>query len=239
MSFSLLPSDELWSRYKASGDIRLRNELSRRNDGLARKTAWKMRGSCQEEWEDLYQIGSMGLIRAIERYNPNEGAKFSSFAIPFIRGEIQHWLRNHWGLVKVSRRAFEDLNRVKKLVREMAAQGKEISEERAALALGISKERWNWIKDATKRQPLANIDGMQIADQSCEDDRERLISGLKDAISRMKRSDRQIVQKYWIQGKSEEQIARSLNMPIEQVRAALSAALIELKHELGALYAEH
>jgi RNA polymerase sigma factor (sigma-70 family) len=83
---------ELLMAYKQEPSINLRNRLVRLNAGLVRKIAHRISHQCSEPYEDLEQIGYLGLIRAIERFNPGQGCAFSSFAVPYIRGEMLHFL---------------------------------------------------------------------------------------------------------------------------------------------------
>jgi RNA polymerase sigma-B factor len=84
--------------------IRLRNAIAQSNFLLVRKQAHSFVARCAVPYEDLEQIGYLGLNRAIERFDPTMGASLSSFAVPFIKGHILHHLRDHGSIVKVPRR---------------------------------------------------------------------------------------------------------------------------------------
>lgn len=148
---------ELLVSYHQNPSIQVRNKLVQLNAGLVRKIAHRMSYQSTETYEDLEQIGYLGLIRAIERFDPSHGCAFSSFAVPYIRGEIMHFLRDRSCAVKVPRR-WQDLHRQGQkirdnLVRETGQQpkDKEIAEE-----LGISMGEWQQIKVATQnRLPLS------------------------------------------------------------------------------------
>ena len=70
------------SAYARNPSLELRNQLVECNLGLVRQVAHRISNQCSEPYEDLEQIGYLGLIRAIERFNPQQGCAFSSFAIP-------------------------------------------------------------------------------------------------------------------------------------------------------------
>lgn len=95
---------QLFQDYQKSGRIYLRNRIMELNFGLVRKEAHHWVAQCKESYEDLLQVGCLGLIRAIERFNIEKGHAFSSFAIPYIRGEIQHYLRDKGYSVRIPRR---------------------------------------------------------------------------------------------------------------------------------------
>ena len=72
--------------------------------GWLEKEAHHWVNQCAESYEDLLQVGCIGLIRAIERFDTTKGSAFSSFAMPYIRGEIQHYLRDRSYSVRIPRR---------------------------------------------------------------------------------------------------------------------------------------
>ncbi len=75
-----------------------RNRITDVNRKLVHREAKAMVEKTPEELDDLEQIGCLGLIKAIEMFDIDRGVKFSSYAIPFIRGEMSHYLRKHWGI---------------------------------------------------------------------------------------------------------------------------------------------
>jgi RNA polymerase sigma factor (sigma-70 family) len=75
-----------------------RNRIAEVNRKLVHREAKAMVEKTPEELQDLEQIGCLGLINAIELFDIGRGVKFSSYAIPFIRGEMSHYLRKHWGI---------------------------------------------------------------------------------------------------------------------------------------------
>ena len=83
-----------------SGDREAMNELVERNMALVRSIVKKYlnRGT---EYDDLYQIGSMGLVKAIKNFDSSYGVRFSTYAVPMIAGEIKRFLRDY-GMIKVS-----------------------------------------------------------------------------------------------------------------------------------------
>jgi RNA polymerase sigma-B factor len=97
---------ELFEEYRKTGDIQLRNELVEKYlymvDILVRKYLNK-----GVEYEDLYQVGSMALVFAVERYDPSKGYEFTSFATPTIIGEIKRYFRDKGWAIKVPRRLKE------------------------------------------------------------------------------------------------------------------------------------
>jgi len=82
---------ELLQEYCLTQSPTIRNQLVQINLGLVRKEAHHWINQCIESYEVLLRVGSIDLIRAIVRFDVTKGYAFSSFAIPYIRGEIQHY----------------------------------------------------------------------------------------------------------------------------------------------------
>jgi RNA polymerase sigma factor (sigma-70 family) len=93
---------DLFERWRSHRDRRAREELVRRHLGLARKLAARYRRT-QEPFEDLLQVASLGLVKAIDRFDHERGAAFSSFAVPTILGELKRHFRDKGWSVHLSR----------------------------------------------------------------------------------------------------------------------------------------
>jgi RNA polymerase sigma-B factor len=143
--------------YHQNPSIQLRNKLVELHKGLVRKIAYKFSHRCYEPYEDLEQIGYLGLIRAIERFDPHQGYALSSFAVPYIRGEILHFLRDRSTLLKIPRRCQELYNQGQKIRKELTISlNRPPQEIEIANKLHISIEEWQEIKLAAQnRMPLS------------------------------------------------------------------------------------
>ena len=106
MTSEEISNKELFERYRETGSKELRNEIVERYlyivDILIKKYLNK-----GVEYEDLYQVGSMALVFAVERYDASKGFEFTSFATPTIIGEIKRYFRDKGWAVKVPRRLKE------------------------------------------------------------------------------------------------------------------------------------
>ncbi|HEY9648270.1 MAG TPA: sigma-70 family RNA polymerase sigma factor [Chroococcidiopsis sp.] len=214
-------------------------KLVKANDGLAKKVAHRMSQQCAEPFEDLLQLARIGLIKACQRFDPGEGNAFSSFAVPYIRGEIQHFLRDHWQHLKVPRRAFELVGKVKRDQKAMADMGRSLPLVDVAIAHGMSAQEWQWLEDAVQRKPLVNIDDLAHIASDVSDDTDASYRNLREplfaAIARLPWQTGEIVIDHWIGGMTEEKIARAQRLTVTEVRAILSSALVTLKNELEAI----
>lgn len=148
---------ELLIAYYHHPSVKLRNQLVELNSGLVRQVAHQMSYKCNEPYEDLEQIGYLGLIRAIERFNPAQGCAFSSFAIPFIRGELLHYLRDKASLMKMPRRWQDLYSKAQKVYKGLTETlGREPLDTEIAQTLGVSSYEWNQCQLAIQnRLPLS------------------------------------------------------------------------------------
>jgi len=209
--------DELFMRWQQAGDGRARAELVERFMPLARKLARRYAG--REPLDDLLQVASIGLLKAIDRFDSGHGAAFSSYAVPTILGELKRHFRDTGWFVHVPRGA-QELSRYLEIDVEdvigalEAAAGHHSTpldaptgrqdEDRATLAdtLGAEDERFELIDAA-----------VTIAGAAGElSDRERLVLGL-------------YFLKDWTQGQiaaeigvSQMQVSRILQRTLERLR---------------------
>jgi RNA polymerase sigma-B factor len=115
------PSTELFVRWQKHGDQRAREELVDRFLPLARKLARRYAGP-REPFEDLMQVASLGLVKAIDRFDTERGTAFSSFAVPTILGELKRYFRDLGWSVHVPRGAQEQALRVEEAQQQLASK---------------------------------------------------------------------------------------------------------------------
>jgi RNA polymerase sigma-B factor len=127
-------------RLRRRGDRRARAELAARYLPLARALALRYRHS-GEPVDDLIQVASLGLVKAIERWDPDRGTPFASFAVPTIRGELRRYFRDCTWLIKPPR-ATQELSLLVARTRDglWAALGHEPTVDELAAALERSPQ---------------------------------------------------------------------------------------------------
>ncbi|MGQ9866282.1 MAG: RNA polymerase sigma factor SigF [Pseudanabaenaceae cyanobacterium] len=149
----------LLQAYLKNPSTELRNRLVHLNLGLVRKEAYHWANQCTEPFEDLLQVGVMGLIRAIERFEPARGHAFSTFAIPYIRGEIQHYLRDRVSPVRIPRQWLAIYQQGSKVQQKLRHQlRREPSDRELAQALNLSLEEWQNIRLACQNRVPLSLD---------------------------------------------------------------------------------
>jgi RNA polymerase sigma-B factor len=156
---------QLLRDYQSTPTARLRNELVELNFGLLRREAHHWVNQCNESYEDLIQVGCIGLIRAIERFDLTKGVAFSSFAIPYIRGEIQHYLRDKSPAVRMPRRWQALQGQAVEQMRQLHEQlGRTPTDSEMAQALDLGTSEWQEIKTAFQNRAVLSLDAPVAAD---------------------------------------------------------------------------
>jgi RNA polymerase sigma-B factor len=219
---------ELISAYRQSGRSSLREQIVRLNLGLARKEAHYWAGQCQESYEDLLQVGSIGLIAAIDKFDLAKGYAFSTFAMPHIRGEIQHYLRDKSSIVRVPRRWSELLQKASAVNQSFQVQHQRLpSEKELAQALEISVTEWQEVRMAQQNRqpvsldcPVGNEEGCCMLDilpdqqyrsfQLPEDDQQRLKQGLVT----LEQHTRQIIEFIFFYDLTQKQVAEKMDISV-------------------------
>ena len=235
---------ELLQRYKQSRSAAIRNRLVEMNLGLVRKEAHHWKQQCQESYDDLLQIGCLGLIQSIERFDISRGIAFSSFAMPYIRGEIQHYLRDKSQTVRIPRKWMTLINHSKKLSAKLQSElGRAASSEELREAMGLTQEEWKDFQVAYQNQTTMSLDirlnqsegnGSSLGDlipdvgyqsfQLAQDDRLRLQQGMTHLDERT----REILELVFFQDFSQKEAANLLNISAVTVSRKVKKGIQQL-----------
>ncbi len=209
------------------GDKTARDRLVTENMGLVWSIVRRFTGRGYEP-EDLFQIGAIGLIKAIDKFDTSFDVKFSTYAVPMIAGEIKRFLRDD-GMIKVSR-SLKELGIRVRGVRETltGSMGREPTIEEIAKALGASREEVAASLEAGTEveslyRPLGAGDeeGACLMDRLEEDEsqQEKLIDRmvLKDLLSGLEKEERDIILRRYYLGQTQTKIAADLGISQVQV----------------------
>ena len=126
---------EMFSRYRETGDIALRDEIVSSYIYIAEILSRKFinRGV---EYDDIFQVACMGILYAVERFDPDKGVKFATFATPTVMGEIRKYFRDKGNFIRIPRRLYEIFYKAEKIKRVSS----EISQEEIARILNIPEK---------------------------------------------------------------------------------------------------
>ena len=218
--------DALFARIK-EGDETAKEEYIKGNLRLVLSVI-KRFGSTNENPDDLFQIGCIGLIKAINNFNPELEVKFSTYAVPMIIGEIRRYMRDN-NSIRVSRSlrytAYKAIyakeNYMKRNMKEPTVQ--EIADE-----IGISKEEIVYALDAIQapvslNEPVYNDSGDalyvmdQISDKKNREEKWVEDLSLQAAMEHLDERERYIIQLRFFEGKTQMEVAREIRISQAQV----------------------
>jgi RNA polymerase sigma-B factor len=169
---------ELLERYHRAGDLAAREELVHRFLPFARDLARRY-SYTDEPLDDMLQVASLGLIKAIDRFDPDRGAKFTSFAAPTILGELKRHFRDKGWALRVPRDLQERTLAVGREAEALSKQlGRSPKPREVALAVGCSVEE---VLEA--QQAAANYDAASLDAPTARDDSEA--AALVDLLGRV------------------------------------------------------
>ncbi|QKQ75633.1 sigma-70 family RNA polymerase sigma factor [Nostoc sp. TCL240-02] len=207
--------------------VKERNTLAQSNEKLVHKVVHRMSQTCREPYDDLYQLGYIGLLKAADRFDPNTGNAFSSFAIPYIQGEIQHFLRDQWQSVKLPRTALETKAKVRRIQRSLASLGREVDALQIALGLGISAEKWREI-EAIDSNLTISLDEL-LHEPAQPDDEEPDEALLLKHLVRLQANQRVAIVEKFFSNNSIQDIAKRQNATPQKVKAYINLGLTKLR----------
>jgi RNA polymerase sigma-B factor len=112
---------ELWRRFVRDREPAVREELVRRNLPFAKRLAQRYRGA-SESFDDLLQVASLGLVNAVDRFDPERGIPFTAFASPTVLGELKRHFRDRVWTVRVPRGLHDRMAQVEKATTELTKE---------------------------------------------------------------------------------------------------------------------
>ena len=209
------------------GDKAARDTLVEENLGLVWSIVRRFTGRGVEA-EDLFQIGSIGLLKAIDKFDPGYEVQFSTYAVPMITGEIKRFLRDD-GMVKVSR-SLKELSWKAYAVRERLERelGQEPSLSLIARELEVTMEELVMALDSgaeveSLQKTIYQGDGNDISLEDRLEERsgaqEQLLNRilLEETLDKLEARERQIIYLRYFEDKTQTEIARELGISQVQV----------------------
>ena len=149
--------DDLFAEYKRTGDVALRNRIAEHYLYIAEILAKKFVGR-GVDYDDLYQVACLALLKVVERFDPSLGMQFTTFITPTITGEIKNYFRDRSRVVKLPRRLSKLHADVRKKQDELLrATGKNPTPKEIADSLGVGEED---VLRAMEVGGVVSLDGM-------------------------------------------------------------------------------
>ena len=223
-----------------SGNKEIMTKLVTENSNLIWSivTRFKDRGY---EIEDLYQIGCIGFIKSIKRFDTNYEVKLSTYAVPYILGEIKRFIRDD-GPVKVSRSIKELSYKIKLIQNEyITKKGRDIQIEELAKLLKVSKEDIVIAMDSNNTvesidRKVNDSDDLTIMDKlkSNVDQEKDIVNKItiKTLIEGLDEKSKKIIMLRYYRGKTQSQVAELLGVTQVQVSRLEKKILSSMKHKL-------
>ncbi len=237
----VLTGDEtikLFERYRA-GDEKAKEELVNGNLKLV-LSILRSFNKGNYNMDDLFQVGVIGLIKAIDNFDLSYNLKLSTYAVPLILGEVKRYIRDNTS-VRVSRSIKDLAYSIIGFKEEyFNKNGVEPTNEEVAKALDIEEYKISYALDALKEpmsifEPIYNDGGDtiylqdQIADKKdLNSDKDMLIS-LRRGLNQIKTREREVLVERYIVGKTQMEIAEALNISQAQVSRIEKNAILSLK----------
>ncbi len=196
-----------------------------------------------ENLDDLFQVGCIGLIKAVDNFNTELDVKFSTYAVPMIIGEVRRYLRDN-NTIRVSRSVRDLAYRALQAKEKLSKQNeREPSIEEIAKELDETKENVVYAMEAiiepvSLYEPVYNDGGDsiylmdQISDYTCNDDIWLEDVALKEALKRLSERERTIIKMRFYRGKTQMEIAEEIGISQAQVSRLEKGALERIKKQM-------
>lgn len=240
----VLTTEEMTELFKKmqDGDKFARNDLVNGNLKLVLSILRKV-NTRNENLDDLFQVGCIGLVKAIDNFDLSHEVKFSTYAVPMILGEIKRYLRDN-NTIRVSRSTRDLAYKALKLKEEyFMEKGEEISIEDLATALDVTTYDLVFALESLKDpvsmfEPIYNDGGDTIYVYDQIEDKRRTGSVVEeklatsDAINYLSDREQHILNERYIIGKTQMEIAKDMDISQAQVSRLEKNAIKQLKKTL-------
>ena len=242
----VLKSDEtqaLLLRAKA-GDAQAREELISGNLRLVLSVVQRF-ANRGESMDDLFQVGCIGLMKALDNFDVSQNVRFSTYAVPMIIGEIRRYLRDN-NAIRVSRSmrdmAYKSLQARERL---QAAHGREPSIAEIAREMGVAEEDVVFALEAIQDpvslfEPVYNDGGDalcivdQVRDESARADRWVEEIAIRQGLDRLAEREQKILRLRFFQGRTQMEVAGEIGISQAQVSRLEKNALLHMRRSIQA-----
>lgn len=232
-------------RLAKNGNKEAKEKIVSDNTGLVWSVARRFFGRGYEP-EDIYQIGCIGLLKAIERFSEEYEVKFSTYAVPLIVGEIKRFLRDN-GMIKVSRILKQNGYRISRAKEELSVKlGRDPSLEEISAATGLTDEEIVLATDANREvesiyQPVYEHDGNEICLMDRLTDESKSYAAeeglynkiiIEQAMSLLGKNEQKLISLRYFQDKTQNETAKELGMSQVQVSRLEKKLLFNMRNTI-------
>ena len=240
-------AERLVAEFAKTRDPRLRDRIVLMHDRMVRYLASRFDSRLSPQ-EDVVQVAYIGLISAIDRFDPKKGGSFITYAIPTIVGEIKRYFRDQTWVLKAPRKLRDLGLNLKKLRQELEqklgrspsvqemAEAAQVSEERLLQAMEVNRayvpcslDTCLYGRDGSRKGPVSECVGESDAEIRCIEERD----AFKQAIALLNPRQQQIIQLRFYDELSQAEVARQLGISQMHVSRLERQALRDLKHILA------
>lgn len=234
--------DELVARYLETGRGDLKDLIVVQCAGLVERTARRFSGI--ESYEDLVQVGFIGLLNALSKFDPNAGVKFNTYATYLVAGEIKHYLRDRSQTIRQPAWMQELRHKVNKAGNMLQARlGRTPTDREIAEEIGISETA---VREVIQTQEILKVTSLDITpngDDDADSDLDRLEAGsfcpeqlsvedrliLESALGQLRDLERQVLVLFHFEMQSQTQIAEQLGISCNYVSHILRQSVTKLR----------
>lgn len=224
------------------GDKKAREQLVEENMGLVWSIVKRFSGR-GTDMEDLFQIGAMGLIKAIDKFDTSFEVRFSTYAVPMIAGEIKRFLRDD-GIVKVSRTLKENCWKIRKETEQFRQrEGRDPTMEELSKLTGLEREEIAMALESSAEvesiyKTIPQKDGSEIClldrIESQKEGMQELLNRvvLEQLLSELSDTERRLIIMRYMQDKTQSEVARVLGVSQVQVSRLEKRILKQMREKL-------
>lgn len=210
---------------------------------LVKKIAGTISSQSGIALEDLIQVGSIGLIKAIEFYNPDKNTRFKTYASYFIRGEIKHYLRDKASIIKAPRELQELVFKISSAVKRLNEKGiEEPTDEQIAEEVGVATSKIHEVLEIEHCKSTLSLDqsftseddDLTLIDKIPSGDYQEFLNSYEDkimiveAIKKLPKDLRQIIELSYYEDLNQREISERINISQMQVSRRLKKALSKM-----------
>jgi RNA polymerase sigma-B factor len=237
---------DLLERLHRDHDPAVREELVQRFMPLARKLAGRYRGQ-RESFDDLVQVASLGLVKALDRFDPDRGVAFSSYAVPTILGELRRHFRDRGWSVRVPRELQERTAQVDRAIAELPGRlGRAPSVNEIADRLELDPEEVLEAMEAGRAHHAMSIDahgqgeegeGIPLTERLGESDSGfdtvEYGDAIADALDQLSERDRTVLHLRFAEDLTQSEIAEQVGVSQMHVSRILRRSVDHLREQVA------